>query len=251
MAKADDAEMLEVNGHNVRVSSPAKPYFTRGVQLTKLDIVRYFLSVAPGALRGIVDRPVVLKRFVNGAEAEPFYQKRAPSDLPEWMRTVTLSFPSGRTAEEVVVDEAAGLAWIVQSRLHGASPASCPYRRPRPSKRTPRRSRPSTRHCLVRRPLRCHGGKVTPRRPRPRCLAEDQRLAWHPHQRAHRAPLEFHRSPPAPPSHWPAPSRSALRSPAASGGRKSVTASSSTTTRTQKTAPPAPPTLYGHCPTPV
>ena len=113
MAKADDAEMLEVNGHTVRVSSPAKPYFTRGVQLTKLDIVRYFLSVAPGALRGIVDRPVVLKRFVNGAEAEPFYQKRAPSDLPEWMRTVTLSFPSGRTAEEVVVDEAAGLAWIV------------------------------------------------------------------------------------------------------------------------------------------
>ena len=64
-------------------------------------------------MRGIVDRPIVLKRFVNGAEAEPFYQKRAPSDLPEWMRTVTLSFPSGRTADEVVVDDAAGLAWIV------------------------------------------------------------------------------------------------------------------------------------------
>ena len=113
MAKADDAELLEVAGRTVRVSSPSKPYFTRGVQLSKLDIVRYFLSVAPGALRGIVDRPVVLKRFVNGAEAEPFYQKRAPTDLPDWMRTVTLSFPSGRTAEEVVVDDAAGLAWIV------------------------------------------------------------------------------------------------------------------------------------------
>jgi bifunctional non-homologous end joining protein LigD len=113
MAKADDAELLEVGGRTVRISSPGKPYFTRGVQLTKLDIVKYFLAVAPGALRGIVDRPVVLKRFVNGAEAEPFYQKRAPTDLPEWMRTVTLSFPSGRTAEEVVVDEAAGLAWIV------------------------------------------------------------------------------------------------------------------------------------------
>src|ERR1700727_1616176 len=113
MAKADDAELLEVGGREVRISSPSKPYFTRGVQLTKLDIVRYFLAVAPGALRGILDRPVVLKRFVNGAEAEPFYQKRAPSDLPEWMRTVTLSFPSGRTAEEVVVDDAAGLAWIV------------------------------------------------------------------------------------------------------------------------------------------
>jgi bifunctional non-homologous end joining protein LigD len=113
MAKADDAELIEVAGHTVRVSSPSKPYFTRGVHLTKIDIVRYFLAVAPGALRGIVDRPVVLKRFVNGAEAEPFYQKRAPTDLPEWMRTVTLSFPSGRTAEEVVVDDGAGLAWIV------------------------------------------------------------------------------------------------------------------------------------------
>ncbi len=113
MAKADDAELLEVGGHTVRVSNPSKPYFSKGVKLTKLDIVRYFLAVAPGALRGIVDRPIVLKRFVNGAEAEPFYQKRAPSDLPEWMRTVTLSFPSGRTADEVVVDDAAGLAWIV------------------------------------------------------------------------------------------------------------------------------------------
>ena len=113
MPKADDAELLEVAGRTVRVSSPLKPYFTQGVHLTKLDIVRYFLAVAPGALRGIVDRPVVLKRFVDGAEAEPFYQKRAPHDLPEWMRTVTLSFPSGRTADEVVVDDAAGLAWIV------------------------------------------------------------------------------------------------------------------------------------------
>jgi bifunctional non-homologous end joining protein LigD len=113
MAKADDAELLEVDGRVVRISSPSKPYFTRGVQLRKIDLVHYFLAVAPGALRGIVDRPIVLKRFVNGAEAEPFYQKRAPSDLPDWMRTVTLSFPSGRTAEEVVVDDAAGLAWIM------------------------------------------------------------------------------------------------------------------------------------------
>lgn len=112
MAKAEE-EWLEVAGHRVRVSNPAKPYFSRGVQLSKLDIVRYYLSVAEGALNGIRNRPVVLKRFVDGAEKEPFYQKRAPSDLPEWMRTVTLSFPSGRTAEEVVVDEPAGLAWIV------------------------------------------------------------------------------------------------------------------------------------------
>src|SRR6201997_2971156 len=113
MAKADDSELVEIAGHTVRISNPSKPYFTRGVKLTKLNIVNYFLSVAPGALRGIVDRPIVLKRFVNGAEAEPFYQKRAPSDRPQWMRTVTLSFPSGRTADEIVVDDAAGLAWIV------------------------------------------------------------------------------------------------------------------------------------------
>ena len=82
-------------------------------KLSKLDLVRYYLSVAPGALAGIRDRPIVLKRFVDGAEGEAFYQKRAPEKRPAWLRTVTLSFPSGRTAEEVVVDDAAGLAWIV------------------------------------------------------------------------------------------------------------------------------------------
>jgi DNA ligase D-like protein (predicted polymerase) len=112
-AKADDAELLSLDGHEIRISSPQKPYFTRQAKLTKLDIVRYYLAVAPGALNGIRNRPIVLKRFVNGAEQEPFYQKRAPSDAPSWLRTVTLSFPSGRTAEEVVVDSVAGLAWIV------------------------------------------------------------------------------------------------------------------------------------------
>jgi DNA ligase D-like protein (predicted polymerase) len=107
------AEILSLDGHEVRVTHPSKLYFSKQVRVTKLDLVRYYLSVAPGALQGIRDRPIVLKRFVNGAEAEPFYQKRAPSDRPEWMRTVTLSFPSGRTAEEMVVDDTAGLAWIV------------------------------------------------------------------------------------------------------------------------------------------
>jgi DNA ligase D-like protein (predicted polymerase) len=111
---ADEAaEILSLDGHEVRVTHPSKLYFSRQVRVTKLDLVRYYLSVAPGALEGIRDRPIVLKRFVNGAEAEPFYQKRAPADRPEWMRTVTLSFPSGRTAEEIVVDDTAGLAWIV------------------------------------------------------------------------------------------------------------------------------------------
>jgi bifunctional non-homologous end joining protein LigD len=113
VSKEEAAEVLPIEGREVRVTHPSKAYFTRQTKLSKLDLVRYYLSVAPGALGGIKDRPIVLKRFVNGAEAEAFYQKRAPSDLPAWLRTVTLSFPSGRTAEEVVVDDAAGLAWIV------------------------------------------------------------------------------------------------------------------------------------------
>ncbi len=113
MAKKDSAEVLVIDGHEVRISNPDKPYFSRDVKLTKLDLVRYYLAVASGAVAGIRDRPVVLKRFVNGAEEEPFYQKRAPDNRPEWLRTVTLSFPSGRTAEEIVVDDPAGLAWIV------------------------------------------------------------------------------------------------------------------------------------------
>ena len=113
MAKADAAEILTIAGREVRITNPEKPYFSRGVKLSKLDIVRYFQSVAGGAIAGIRDRPIVLKRFVNGAEAEPFYQKRAPENHPDWLRTVTLSFPSGRVAEEVVVDDAAGLAWVV------------------------------------------------------------------------------------------------------------------------------------------
>jgi len=107
------AEILSIEGREVRVTHPGKPYFSRQAKLSKLDIVRYYLSIAPGALAGIEDRPLVLKRFVNGAEGEAFYQKRAPAERPAWLRTVTLSFPSGRTAEEVVVDDAAGLAWIL------------------------------------------------------------------------------------------------------------------------------------------
>ena len=111
--KKDNAEVLEIDGREVRITNPDKPYFARDVKLSKLDVVRYYLSIAGGAILGIRDRPIVLKRFVDGAEGEAFYQKRAPATRPAWLRTVTLSFPSGRTAEEVVVDDAAGLAWIV------------------------------------------------------------------------------------------------------------------------------------------
>jgi bifunctional non-homologous end joining protein LigD len=112
-AKATSAEIITIDGREVRVTNPDKLYFSREAQVSKLDLVRYYLSVAPGALAGIRDRPIVLKRFVDGAEQPAFYQKRAPADHPDWLRTVTLAFPSGRTAEELVVDDSAGLAWIV------------------------------------------------------------------------------------------------------------------------------------------
>src|SRR5215831_14302877 len=102
-----------IAGREVQITHPDKLYFSAQARVTKLDLVRYYLAIAPGALAGIKDRPIVLKRFVNGAEGEAFYQKRAPSQRPSWLRTVTLSFPSGRTAEEIVVDDTAGLAWIV------------------------------------------------------------------------------------------------------------------------------------------
>jgi bifunctional non-homologous end joining protein LigD len=113
VGKEEPAEVLSVEGRGIRVTHPGKLYFSKQTEVTKIELVRYYLSVAPGALQGIRNRPVVLKRFVDGAEGEAFYQKRAPAGRPEWLRTVTLSFPSGRTAEEVVVDDAAGLAWIV------------------------------------------------------------------------------------------------------------------------------------------
>jgi bifunctional non-homologous end joining protein LigD len=104
-------EVLEIGGREVAVSNPDKVYFPRA-GYTKLDLVRYFLAVADGALAGVRGRPMALKRFVDGIEKEPFFQKRAPENRPAWMRVATLTFPSGRTADEIVVDEAAGLAWV-------------------------------------------------------------------------------------------------------------------------------------------
>src|ERR1700685_2952373 len=108
----DRKEIIEVAGRSVPVSNPGKVYFPQTGH-TKLDLVRYYLSVADGALRGVTGRPMVLKGYVNGAEGEAFFQKRAPSSRPDWIETVVLSFPSGRTAEEVVVTDAAGLVWVV------------------------------------------------------------------------------------------------------------------------------------------
>jgi len=105
-------EVIEVAGREVSVSNPDKVFFP-STGHTKLDLVRYYLAVSEGALRGVAGRPMALKRFVNGAEGEFFFQKRAPGSRPEWIETVELAFPSGRTAEEIVVRDAAQLVWIV------------------------------------------------------------------------------------------------------------------------------------------
>jgi bifunctional non-homologous end joining protein LigD len=103
--------VVEAAGREVTVTNPDKVYFPQA-GYTKLDLVRYYLSVADGALRGVAGRPMALKRFVNGAEGEAFFQKRAPDKRPDFIGTVELKFPSGRTASEVVVEDAAALAWV-------------------------------------------------------------------------------------------------------------------------------------------
>ena len=105
------AEILTVDGREVRVTNPGKVYFP-ATGITKLDLVHYYLAVADGALRAIRRRPLVLKRYVDGIAGEGFFQKRAPAKRPDWVRTVELSFPSGRTAHELVVTERAQLVWI-------------------------------------------------------------------------------------------------------------------------------------------
>jgi bifunctional non-homologous end joining protein LigD len=105
-------EIIEVAGREVTISNPDKVFFPRTGH-TKRDLIRYYLSVADGVLRGVAGRPMALKRFVNGAEEEFFFQKRAPKSRPAWIETVQLQFPSGRSADEIVVHDAAQLAWVV------------------------------------------------------------------------------------------------------------------------------------------
>lgn len=112
MPKKAPPKILELSDQSVRISNPTKIYFP-AAGITKLDLVEYYLAVGEGALRGIQNRPIVLKRYVHGVEGDFFFQKRAPSKRPEWVQTVRLAFPSGRTADEIVVTNLAQLAWIV------------------------------------------------------------------------------------------------------------------------------------------
>jgi bifunctional non-homologous end joining protein LigD len=106
------SETLELAGREVEISNPDKIYFPAAGH-SKLDVVRYYVAVGEAALRAIHDRPLVLKRYVDGADQPAFYQKRAPDKRPDWIEIVTLAFPSGRTAEEIVVHDLAQLAWVV------------------------------------------------------------------------------------------------------------------------------------------
>src|SRR5437667_2974678 len=103
---------LEVDGHTVAISNPDKVFFpARGE--TKLDLARYYVAVGQGALRGVYERPTVLKRFPDGALGEPFFQKRVPEQRPEWIETVRVSFPSGRSADELCPVDVAHIVWAV------------------------------------------------------------------------------------------------------------------------------------------
>src|SRR4051812_48200033 len=104
-------EMVEVEGREIHVSNPRKVLFPAASH-TKLDLVRYYLAVADGALRGSGGRPNMLVRYPNGIDDEFFYQKRAPKERPPWIDVVTIRFPSGRAADEIVPRHAADLAWM-------------------------------------------------------------------------------------------------------------------------------------------
>src|SRR5438067_2803970 len=111
MPSRTEQELLTVGGREVAISNPRKVLFpARGH--TKLDLARYYVAVADGALRGAGGRPNVLVRYPNGIDGEFFYQKRAPESRPDWIDVVALRFPSGRSAEEVVPRDAAALVWM-------------------------------------------------------------------------------------------------------------------------------------------
>jgi bifunctional non-homologous end joining protein LigD len=111
-SKKTPSVVLHIAGHDVTITNPDKIFFPK-LEKTKLDLVRYYLDVAEGALRGAARRPMLLKRFPNGVEAEPFFQKRVPEKRPAFIETATFTFPSGRHADEVTLTNAAQLAWVI------------------------------------------------------------------------------------------------------------------------------------------
>ncbi len=112
MAEQKEYANIEIAGHELRVSSPSKPFFPER-QLTKLDLVNYYVECHEAVLLGLRERPTVMKRWVDGVQGKPFFQKRVPDSAPEWLQTATVTFPSGRSARELVANDAAHLVWGV------------------------------------------------------------------------------------------------------------------------------------------
>jgi DNA ligase D len=112
MAKKDNAVEIDVAGRQVRVSNPGKVFFPQP-GLTKIDLVNYYVECGEAVVRHLRERPTTLKRWVDGVGGEFFFQKRVPDTAPEWLQTATVHFPSGRSARELVVNDAAHLVWGV------------------------------------------------------------------------------------------------------------------------------------------
>ena len=196
MSKAGDSEVLLVDGREVTITNPGKVLFPEAGH-TKLDLARYYLAVADGALRGAGDRPNVLVRYPNGIDGEFFYQKRAPASRPAWIDVVALQFPSGRTRRRGRAARRGRARLDGQPRLPRAAPASGARRRSRSSRRAARRSRsrcPASTWAQMREVARRRPRDA--RRFRPGRLAEDVRLARHARLRAHRAAVDVRRGPP-------------------------------------------------------
>ena len=199
---ATPKEIVRIGDREVAISNPTKVYFPE-TGYTKLDLVQYYLAVADGALRGVRGRPMALKRFVDGAAGEAFFQKRAPDNRPDWIRTAELTFPSGRTADEIVLDEPAGLAWVAN--------LGCIDLNPHPVRADdldhPDELRvdldPGAGRAVVADP---RGGARLSRGARGRRagrLAQDLRIAGDPHQRPDRAALDVSGGPPCRPRAGP------------------------------------------------
>src|ERR1700693_920837 len=111
-AQKGEHAVVEVCGRELRVSNPGKPFFPQ-VGLTKMDLVNYYLQCEQAVVRHLRERPTVMKRWVDGVEGKPFFQKRVPDGAPEWLQTAVVTFPSGRSARELVPNDAAHLVWGV------------------------------------------------------------------------------------------------------------------------------------------
>ena len=213
--------VLEIAGREVTITNPDKLVFSSGGH-TKLDLVRYYLDVADGALRGVVGRPMILKRFVKGIDQEAFFQKRAPGNRPDWVEVAELHYASGRSAAEVVVRDAASLAYVVN--------LGCIDLNPHPVQAEDLDHPDELRidldpvpgvawEQIRRRRVRRQGGA---RRPRAHRLAEDLRVTWLPHLHPDRPPTGRSETYAWPPSPSRARSRTGRpNSPPASGGRRS------------------------------